>query len=336
MPRPRRPWRLAVALFCALVAALLSSPARPGQHPARASSIAPSVLVVEPDDGRQPVLDYIASAQQSLDVEIYELTDRRILTALEDAAGRGVRVRVMAEPRPDNKPVNASALADLARKGVLTRDSSPSFRLTHEKAMVADGVSALVMTMNLVAQTFDNTRDFALLDTDTADVAEIESVFESDWNHLPAGVDDPALVWSPDNSRGRLLSLLNSATSRLDIYAEELTDRDVLAALSSAAAAGVRVRLLMTDTGSHDPARAGRALIQASGAQVRLQPKPFVHAKVVIADGSIAFTGSENFTAASLDSNRELGLLTTDDASVARLTATFEQDWSRPVPAPRP
>ena len=292
------------------------------------------VPVVEPDDGRQPVLDYIAAAQRSLDVEIYEITDRRILTALEAAAGRGVQVRVMAEPRPGDKPVNASAIADLAQRGVLTRDSSPSFRLTHEKAMVADGTSALVMTMNLVAETFSGSRDFAMLDTEPADVAEIESVFESDWDHSPAALSDPILLWSPENSRTRLLSLLNSATSTLDIYAEELTDRDILTALTAATAAGVDVHLLMTDTGTHDPARPGRAALVAAGAQVRLQPKPYVHAKVVIADGAAAFVGSENFTASSLDVNRELGLITFDAASIGRLSGTFEQDWSRATPAP--
>jgi cardiolipin synthase A/B len=284
-----------------------------------AASGAPSQIIVEPDDGRQPVLDYIASAGQSLDVEIYELTDGRVLIALEDAAARGIRVRVLAQPRIDGKAVNAPSLAELGRKGVLTRDSSPSFRLTHEKAIVGDGSSALIMTMNLVAQTFDDTRDVAVLDTDTADVAEIETVFQADWDRVPAATGEPVLVWSPDNSRARLLSLLNSATVSLDVYAEELTDREMIAALGSAVAGGVRVRLLMTDTGSHDPARPGRALLAAEGAQVRLLQKPFVHAKVVVADGRLAFAGSENFTAASLDDNRELG--------VSRLTQTCSRGW---------
>lgn len=323
--------RFSLLLACSAIA-LLRVPA-----PERVIAIvgqSGGVPIVEPDDGRQPVLDFIAAAQKSLDVEIYEITDRRILTALEAAAGRGVQVRVMAEPRPGDKPVNASAVADLARKGVITRDSSSAFRLTHEKAIVADGTSALVMTMNLVAETFSGTRDFAMLDSDPADVAEIESVFESDWDRSPASVTDLALVWSPENSRTRLLTLLNSATSTLDVYAEELTDRDVLSALTLATAAGVNVRLLMTDTGTHDPARAGRATLAGAGAQVRLQPKPFVHAKVVIADGAVAFVGSENFTASSLDVNRELGLVTFDAVAIGRLSGTFEQDWSRATPAP--
>jgi cardiolipin synthase A/B len=282
------------------------------------------------------VLDFIASAHQSLDVEIYELTDRRIVSALEEASARGVQVRVLAEPLPGGKAVNASTMADLARRGVATRDTSPAFRLTHEKAMVADGNSALVMSMNLVAETFDSSRDFGIYDSDTADVAEIEAVFQADWERAPVDLSDQMLIWSPENSRSRMLTLINSATSTLDVYAEELTDRDTLSALNSASSAGVRVRLLMTDTGSHDPARPGRATLEAAGAQVRLQSKPFVHAKIIIADGAAAFAGSENLTAASLDDNRELGLLTFDSATIGVLSQTFAEDWSQASPAPSP
>jgi cardiolipin synthase len=318
-------WLVALVL---VVSVLAYRSCRPYHAPVGSAAVSES-LIIEPDDGRQPVLDYINGAQQTLDVAIYELTDKRIATALEDAAGRGVQVRVMAEPRPDNKPVNASTMAELARKGVQTRDSSPSFKLTHEKAMVADGTSTLIMSMNLVSQTFNDTRDVAVLDTTPADVTEVESVFESDWDRVPDSASDSALVWSPDNSRSRLLSLMTSATATLDIYAEELTDQDVIAALRSAASSGVQVRLLMTDTGSHDPARPGRALLAAAGAQVRVQSKPFVHAKVIIADGTNAFAGSENFTGQSLNDNRELGILSHDPATIARLQATFEQDWGR-------
>jgi cardiolipin synthase A/B len=192
------------------------------------------------------------------------------------------------------------------------------------------------MSMNLVAETFDSSRDFGIYDSDTADVAEIEAVFQADWERAPVNLSDQMLVWSPENSRSRMLTLINSATSTLDVYAEELTDRDTLSALNSASSAGVRVRLLMTDTGSHDPARPGRAMLEAAGAQVRLQSKPFVHAKIIIADGAAAFAGSENLTAASLDDNRELGLLTFDSATIGVLSQTFAEDWSQASPAPSP
>jgi cardiolipin synthase A/B len=292
----------------------------------------PAETVIEPDAGRQPILDAITSAQRSLDLTIYELTDSRILSGLEAAAGRGVAVRVMAEPLPGGHAVNDRALAELRNSGVQTHDSPPNFLLTHEKTLVIDNSSALIMSMNLVAETFTDTRDVATVDSDPNDVAEIEAVFNADWNGVPVTVSRPALVWSPDNARTRLTTLLSSATAEIDIYAEELVDQQIIALLTSEAQQGIRVELIMTDTGRDDDSRPGRAAIAAGGADVRLLRRPYIHAKVIIVDGSEAFLGSENLSAASLDRNRELGILTSDPSVVGQLKQTFEQDWQAAVP----
>jgi cardiolipin synthase len=300
------------------------------REPARGQT--PAGPVIEPDDGRAPLLGLIGSATSWIDVAMYEFTDRQTLAALEGAARRGVQVRVLAEPLPGGKAVNASALAALQKAGAQTRDSSPAFRLTHEKLLLVDGATAAILSLNLTAQTFRSTRDVAVFDTSPADVTEIEAVFEADWDRQAVSVSQPDLVWSPDNARPQLLSLIASASSELDLYAEELTDRQVIAALQQAAANGLRVRLLMTDRGAGDSSRAGRAALEAAGGEVRLLQAPFVHAKMILADGGLAFLGSENLSAASLDENRELGILTADPATIARLAATFEQDWQAAAP----
>ena len=46
-------------------------------------------------------------------------------------------------------------------------------------------------------------------------------------------------------------------------------------------------------------------------------------------DRKIAFVGSQNVTATSLDLNRELGMLVSDAAVLARLASIFETDWAR-------
>jgi cardiolipin synthase len=321
------------AIAAILLLGLVSLPLSVSRRP-QALAQAPLRVVVEPDEGRQPLLDAIGGARQSIDLVIYELTDSRITSALEQAAVHGVAVRVLAEPLPGGRALNARTMAELASKGVQTESSAPGFYLTHEKAMVVDGASALIMSMNLVAETFDGTRDVAVVDADPADVAEIESVFQADWDRQPVSLSDPALVWSPENARERLLGLLGSATASIDIYAEELTDRQIESALLDAVDRGVQIRVLMTDTGSRDPARPARAELVAAGAQARLLARPFVHAKVVIVDGGTAFAGSENFTATSLDENRELGLITSDLEVIGRLSASFNQDWQRATPAP--
>jgi phosphatidylserine/phosphatidylglycerophosphate/cardiolipin synthase-like enzyme len=48
--------------------------------------------------------------------------------------------------------------------------------------------------------------------------------------------------------------------------------------------------------------------------------------------GAAAFVGSENFSVASLESNRELGILLNDPAILMSLNDTLAQDFSGATP----
>ena len=56
----------------------------------------------------------------------------------------------------------------------------------------------------------------------------------------------------------------------------------------------------------------------------------YIHAKAIVADAGTtrqrAFVGSENFSVTSLNSNRELGLLTADASVVNGLATTIQRD----------
>ena len=58
-----------------------------------------------------------------------------------------------------------------------------------------------------------------------------------------------------------------------------------------------------------------------------------MHAKLIVADGTLGFVGSENFSATSLDENREVGLLIADTSTLATLNSTFQSDWSNATAA---
>jgi cardiolipin synthase A/B len=101
--------------------------------------------------------------------------------------------------------------------------------------------------------------------------------------------------------------------------------------LITAAHRGVNVRLILP--GSADIEAADVARLKAGGVQLVYVSAPFIHAKVIVADGRLAFVGSENFSATSLDENREVGLLLADTTALATITTTFERDWAVGEPA---
>ena len=55
----------------------------------------------------------------------------------------------------------------------------------------------------------------------------------------------------------------------------------------------------------------------------------YQHSKMVLVDGARSFVGSVNFTATSMDDNREVGVVLTEPVNIARLIAVFEGDWTR-------
>src|SRR5579871_3612668 len=69
-------------------------------------------IYVEPDDGESVITDAIRGAHKSVWLEIYILSDRNVITALEDAANHGIDVRVMLEPHPFGGGVSASRTLD--------------------------------------------------------------------------------------------------------------------------------------------------------------------------------------------------------------------------------
>ena len=290
-------------------------------------------IFIEPGDGRAPVLDEIAAARRSLDLEIYIVSDSQILRALEDAAHRGVAARVILEQHPfGGEGGQPEIFARLQDAGIAVRWGNPVFRFTHIKTMVVDDAVAVIMNQNLTASSFTQNREFGVVTNRPDAVRTAASVFAADWAR--GAEPDPApLVVSPTNARAELLALIEGARSSLDVYAEVLQDDALLNALADAARRGVRVRLIVTPAPDNADARAALA---HAGIEVHLLSNLYVHAKLIVADGERAFVGSQNLSATSLDQNRELGIIVADPVSLSRLSRTFDLDFAAGKPQPTP
>jgi cardiolipin synthase A/B len=286
-------------------------------------------LLVEPDAGLAPVYDLLRSARHSVEVEIYELEDDQAAALLAADASRGVRVRVLLNQHLVGR-YNEPAFTYLRAHGVAVRWAPSHFDFTHEKAIVVDGRRAAVMTMNLTARYYSDTRDFVVLDSRHTDVAAVAATFANDWagGGLPPS-SPPALVWSP-GAQDTLVGLIASARRRLLVENEEMADDAVTSALLAAARRGVRVQVVMTR--QRDWFAAFSTLARA-GVDVRTYAASaplYIHAKAIVVDPGTAharaFVGSQNFSATSLLYNRELGLVTTRQPIVAALAAVIARD----------
>jgi cardiolipin synthase A/B len=290
-------------------------------------------LIIEPNAGFSPVYNLIDHARHSIDVTMYEFSDGTAEHGLALAAARGVQVRVVLDKREDS--VNSGAYQYLSSHGVKVAWSSSKFEYTHQKTVVVDGAEAVIMTANLTSQYYPTSRDFLVVDSNPADVAAISAVFNADFAHAPVTPGDGSdLVWSPTDSQEKLLAVINSATSSLRIYSEEMGDTTVEDALIAAAKRGVEVQVC----GENEDGEYNSAYSRLADAGVHISYYSsstgfYIHGKVIEADDGTSharvFIGSENFSSTSLDRNRELGLIVSDPAVLSAIASTFAADFQR-------
>ena len=286
-------------------------------------------LFVEPDDGREPILAELDNATASIDLEVYLLSDPEILNALEAAVARGVRVRVIMEEQPfGGAGTHQETFTRLESARVAVRWSNPTFRFTHIKTFVIDKRVAIIMNLNLTRSSFTKNREFGVIVTRPAEVAQAAAIFEADWTRGAEPPDGP-LVVSPTTSREDLLTLIDGATETIDVYAEVVRDPEIVTALLGAEERGAEVRLMVSaDSDANDRGREERAMLTDGGVEVRLASGVYIHAKMILVDDASAYVGSQNFTATSLDQNRELGIILDQPANIARLGQTFDDDFA--------
>lgn len=324
---------LAIAVGCGTLGAPLGSALAPKGITAKSES--GISIFVEPEAGAQPIVDLMASAKASIDLEMYMMSNDTLINGLIAAAKRGVKVRVMLEPNPFNPsnpnsplPINKLTLAKLKGTGIQVAWSDPAFKFTHAKTMVVDRAVALIMTLNFTDSGTGKNREFGVIDTDPIDVRDMNRIFEADWSHVTYVPKSKRLVVSPTNAQPRLRALIAGAKKSLIIDDEILYDVSTMELLGAKVKEGVDVKVLMGDPTSIPGNKNAADKMKAMGISVHYIETPVVHAKMIVADDSRGYIGSVNLTSTSLLANREVGIILEEPSQIGVLTGTFQKDWA--------
>ena len=331
-PSPQASGQAAALPGSQQAAASSAATAAPTAAQHTASRAAALSVLAEPQAGIGPIDQIITGARSSAELTMYELNDPVTEADLAADAARGVDVRVILDQHLE-KSRNTAAYDYLTAHHVHVA-WAPAGTTYHQKTLTTDNTTSVIMTLNLVAGDYPGTRDFAVIDKTPADVTAIVTTFNADYAGQPITPPDGTdLVWSPTNAEGSILAVINGATTTLAVENEEMDDNAVTSALAAAAHRGVSVTLTMTADSDWDTAFRELA---GAGVHIRLYPDNshalYIHAKAIVADaghpGQRVLVGSENFSVASLDYNRELGITTTDPAVVTAINTTLASDYA--------
>ena len=317
---------------------------------------APS-LFIEPRAGRAPIIQAINAARFEIRLGICNLSDPQIGDALAAAVEHGVNVEVIADHDDYyNKPEEQAELATLVEEGVSVHLSNSVFPQSFEKELVIDQRQVLIMTMCLIPTTFIDSRAITgLVLNNPGVIHEVTSVFDTDWAYsAPPGEPTPAynptpalhapnLIWGPTDATAKLSELIQSAHHAINVTSELLGDPYLEGQLIAAAHRGVQVRLITPLNPIGAPTNAPDiAFLTSEGINVRVTidqypppgELPYMHAKTMVVDGRVAYLGSIDLVTSERSQDRELGIEFRLPASIRRLNAQFQSDWSMAAAPP--
>lgn len=281
---------------------------------------------------------------------------REFKQALVDAAARGVDVYVVYDgfanlvvpSRFFDFPRSVHVLRYPAfRPGVLLLNVRKSGR-DHRKILCVDGETGFVGGYNVGSLYATEWRDTHLRVVGPA-VWELENAFSDFWNmHRAPGQPELAGIGHTEwDSRLRVhrnvpeqliypiramyLEAIDRARERvLFTMAYFIPDRELLRALTDAAARGVDVNILVPEESNHVLAdwlaRGQYATLLRGGVRLWLYEDAMVHAKTATVDGHWSTVGTANVDRLSLTGNYEINVELFDEGVAKHLEEVFRTD----------
>jgi phosphatidylserine/phosphatidylglycerophosphate/cardiolipin synthase-like enzyme len=152
----------------------------PAVIPSPAADRVVQVLTTHPGESiRAAALAAIAAAWNSIDIEMFVLSDRLVMEALVVAARRGVHLRVLLDP---TQPQNAAAFGPLQSAGALVRFyRQVSDELLHAKLGIFDAGAVLFGSCNWSRSGFTRNHELDLLISEPSLARTFLSRMEQDW-----------------------------------------------------------------------------------------------------------------------------------------------------------
>lgn len=273
-------------------------------------------IIIQPDDGVEPVIASIESARTSIDIVVFRLDMRAIVTALAGAVARGVAVRALvAHTNKGDEQGLRKLEVQLLGAGVTVSRTADDLVRYHGKMMIIDGRKLHVHGFNFTTKDIGHSRSFGAVTTAPQLVKEALALFRADAERQPYTEGCDRFLVSPVNSRTRLMAFLAGARRQLWIYDQAVSDPRMLKLLAERQRAGVEVRII------------GAVGAKSTITAVKY-PGKRLHVRAIIRDKAQAFLGSQSLRALELDKRREVGLIIRERPAVRRLVETFEADWA--------
>ncbi|MHA1127237.1 MAG: phospholipase D-like domain-containing protein [Candidatus Heimdallarchaeota archaeon] len=323
---------------------------------------------VGPDSAYEVIMESLNNSITSFYLEVYTLSSEPLVNRLVAAADRGVDVQVsLSDDRVSSyeDDYTEEAAYRLDQAGVVVTWTSSSFTFTHAKFWIVDSQETFVYSGNWAPSSIPQVnfartnRELGYMFDDAAIAAFYENVFFDDQGigtpyagtepHLGSlqgnetggtythPFDTPSVIneylevtplFAPDNSYSLLKSLIDNATTTLDVSQQYINfDCALTYDLIAAADRGVTVRALIPEPSSSS--QNTTELLLGHDIEVRFfKGLGHNHNKYVSADGQVTAISSINWSNNSVVNNREAGAVVKNANVAAYFKTVFDWDFA--------
>lgn len=291
----------------------------------------------------------IEHARHHVHIQTYifadDRTGRLVMKALERAAARGVKCRVLIDAVGSRRS-SRTVIQSLRSRGVdvertlkvslWRRGYGRADLRNHRKIAVIDGEIAHLGSQNIVdAEATKGIVNEELVSRAEGPIAvEAQTVFATDWfletteviggplyyGHHPTAQSDTAqlLASGPGHGSGGIgllvVALIHSAEERITLTTPYfIPEEPLLEALRTAVLRGVAVRLILSGSSDshvvHLAQRSYYAELLEMGVEIHLHQTHFLHAKHISFDDEVVLIGSSNVDVRSQVLNAEVTLV---------------------------
>jgi phosphatidylserine/phosphatidylglycerophosphate/cardiolipin synthase-like enzyme/regulation of enolase protein 1 (concanavalin A-like superfamily) len=350
-----------VSVFIASAATVLCCAAGSAAT-ATAQTLPPQERLCDPtfEDCRADILQYIRQETVEIDMAYWMMTDARYSNELVRAWERGVKIRLLMDPRcGGSHPACVAQNDQLRAAGIPMRNRVTSGILHWKMALFVGQGQVQFAGANYAPfemspeEPFVNFTDEIVYFSNTPSIVQsFMTKFDDQWistteyasyanvtgplaRTFPIYAQDPELNFPPEQSyRSRALQAYAAEQQQIDVMMFRITDEQHTNAMLAAIQRGVPVRLITDETEYRNRSRLWDAYnvdkMYNAGVRVRFDGHLGInHEKLVLLRGtSMSIFGSSNWTSPSSDSQREHNMFTTKQWMYDWLEAQFERKWN--------
>lgn len=276
------------------------------------------------------IVKKIDEAKSRIFVEVYIFTEKDLQKALIRAKKRWVDVKVVMEKNVYKAwNLNKKTSENFAKNNIdVVWASGTNFTLTHTKMMIIDD-ERIISTWNYSYSTFSKNREFFLFVKDEKLLKNLVNIFEADFEWKKEIIYDDNLILSPYYTREKFDVMLNSAQKSIKMYIQNFGDKKTLDLLIKKKKEGIDIEIIMPDLKKIASNKDEIEDLENAGIKYILVKKPYIHAKSILVDDKYLYLWSINFSAYSIDKNREIWLILKEQKIISKFSEIFEIDFKK-------